>query len=82
MKIGFSSDTYEYKELIDFCTSYGKIEYIDSSNKTKVVNMTNQLRYSYLGKYVYLKVNDDVANSSNLKLIFIVRNKQYTYVIK
>jgi hypothetical protein len=44
--------------------------------------MTNQLRYSYLGKYVYLKVKDDVANSSNLRLIFTVRNKQYTYVIK
>lgn len=82
LKIGFSSDTFDAKELIDFCTSYGKIEYIDSSNKTKVSNMTQQLKYSYLGKYVYLKVNDEIANSKSLKLIFIVRNKRYTYVIK
>ena len=82
MKIGFSSDTFEYKELIDFCTSYGKIEYIDSSNKTKVINMTNQLEYSYLGKYVYLKVPKEVADSKSLKLIFTVRNKKYTYNIK
>ena len=82
MKIGFSSDTFDSKELIDFCTSYGKIEYIDSSNKTKVDKMTNQLKYSYLGKYVYLKVSDEIANSKSLKLIFTVRNKKYTYVIK
>ena len=82
MKIGFSSDTYDSKELIDFCTSYGKIEYIDSSNKTKVDKMVNQLKYSYLGKYVYLKISDEIANSKSLKLIFIVRNKKYTYVIK
>ena len=82
MKIGFSSDTFEYKELIDFCTSYGKIEYIDSSNNIKTSNMVNQLKYSYLGKYVYLKVSDEIANSKSLKLIFIVRNKRYTYVIK
>ena len=82
MKISFSSDTFEYKELIDFCTSYGKIEYIDSSNKTKVSKMTNQLKYSYLGKYVYLKVSNEIADSKSLKLIFTVRNKKYTYVIK
>ena len=82
MRIGFSSDTFEYKELIDFCTSYGKIEYIDSSSKTKVSKMTNQLKYSYLGKYVYLKVPKEIADSKSLKLIFTVRNKKYTYIIK
>ena len=82
LKVNFASNAYEGKELIDFCTSYGKIIYKDNNGKNKYIAMKKAINRNYYGKYLYLKIPNEVAESDNLTFQFIIRNKKYIYRIK
>ena len=82
LKIGFASDTYEGKDMIDFSSKYGKINYIDNKSKTKSLEIVNPLGKTYYGKYLYVKVPEELEKSTSIELEYTVRNNKYTYKIR
>lgn len=82
MKIDFASDNFEGKEMVDFSTDYGTIIYIDNSKVEQSVKFKYPIKKKALGKYIYTLVPEDVSKSSKLAIIYVVRNKKYTYILK
>lgn len=83
LKMEFSSNDFTGKDMIDFLTTYGKISYIDNSKTRKGLKIKNALdTYNYYGKYVYIKVPDDITTAKEIKLILTVRNNKYVYKLK
>ena len=82
LKIPFSSNNFEGKDMIDFSTKYGKINYIDNNNKQSVVTIKNPFGKTYYGKYLYVKVPIAVANSNSIELEYTIRNNRYVYKIR
>ena len=60
-------------KIIEAIKDYAMGKYFDFITEREM----NQKDPNYFGK-----VSDEIANSKSLKLIFTVRNKKYTYVIK
>ena len=81
LKIGFASDTYEGKDMIDFSSKYGKINYIDN-NKSKSVEIKSPIQKTYYGKYLYIKVPAALETSQSIELEYTVRNKNYVYKLR
>lgn len=79
LMIGFASEGYEAKNMIDFLTKYGKIVYKDSSGKTRTLKYESPISKKYFGKNVFMKVPSEVENSKEIKLTFTIRNKSYSY---
>lgn len=82
LKIDFASTNYEGKDMIDFSTKYGKIKYIDSKSKEKVISIKNPIHRVYHGKYIYINVPEEIEKSEIIEILYTVRNKQYTYKLK
>ena len=82
LKLSFASDTFEGKDMTNFAVNYGKIQYINSSNETKEMDMINPIDKTYYGKYLYLRIPDEVAQSESITFNFTVRNNKYIYKIK
>lgn len=82
LKIEFSSDNYEGKDMIDFSTKYGKIKYIDSKNKEKIIKIENPLYRVHYGKYMYISVPKEVSSAKSIEMVYTVRNNQYVYKLK
>ena len=83
LKLDFSSNDFAGKDMIDFLIKYGKINYIDNSKTKKGYKISNALNtYEYYGKYVYIAIPDEIANSSKIELVITVRNNKYTYKLK
>ncbi len=81
LKIAFASDTYEGKDMIDFSSRYGKINYIDN-NKSKSVEIKSPIQKTYYGKYLYIKVPAAIETSQSIELEYTVRNKNYVYKLR
>lgn len=82
LKISFSSTDYEGKDMIDFSTEYGKIKYIDSKNKERVLEVKNPIDKVYYGKYLYITVPDDIINAKTIEIEYTVRNNKYIYKLR
>lgn len=83
LKLDFASNEFEGKDMIDFLSRYGTINYIDSNSKKHSVKIKNAVpTQQYYGKYVYIKVPVEVAEAPNIELILTVRNNKYIYKIK
>lgn len=82
LKIPFSSNDFEGKDMIDFSSKYGTINYIDSKGKESTVKLKNPFNKTYYGKYLYTKVPVDVANSTKIELEYTIRNNKYIYKIR
>lgn len=82
MKLGFASETYEGKDMIDFSSKYGKINYIDNKNKVKSVEIKNPLGKTYYGKYLYVKVPEELETSTSIEIEYIIRNNKYVYKVR
>ena len=82
LKIEFVSDSFEGKDLIDFSTKYGKINYIDDKGSSKVIEVKNAVLKKYLGQYIYVRVPVEIEASNNIELVYTVRNNQYIYKLK
>ena len=68
--------------MIDFSSKYGKINYIDNKNKTKSLEIVNPLGKTYYGKYLYVKVPEELERSTSIELEYTVRNNKYIYKIR
>lgn len=81
LKIAFASDTYEGKDMIDFSSKYGKINYIDN-NKSKSVEIKSPIQKTYYGKYLYIKVPAAIETSQSIELEYTIRDKNYVYKLR
>ncbi|MDO4995549.1 MAG: hypothetical protein Q4E69_00010 [Bacilli bacterium] len=77
----FGTDTYEGKELADFVDKYAKLTYTNAAGKKVTIETKNTLTTGYYGKYVYLRVPEEIEESSSIYLDFIIRNNKYIYKI-
>ena len=68
--------------MIDFSTKYGKIKYIDSKNKEKIIKIENPLYRVHYGKYMYISVPKEVSSAKSIEMVYTVRNNQYVYKLK
>ena len=82
MQITYMTEEFVAKDIIDFSSKYGTINYIDSNDKEKKIKMENATEYNYLGQYAYVDVPEEIANSKKLELVYTVRNNKYTYKLK
>lgn len=82
IKIAFSSSDFEGKEFIDFSCKYGRIKYVDSSGNIQYYNVVNMLNTEYEGKEIFIEVTDQILESKDIYIEYIVRQKKYTIKIK
>ena len=79
LTLNFASEAYEAKNIIDFLTKYGKINYKDSKGKDKSIAVDIAVDKSYYGKSVYLKVPATLEEAKSIQFDFIIRNNEYYY---
>ena len=82
LKIIFTSEEWDAKNMIDFLTQYGKLIYKDSNDKVGTLDIVNPITKEYYGKHVFLKVPVELENAKEISIDLIVRNKQYVYKLK
>lgn len=82
LKINFASTEFEGKDMVDFSSSYGKIVYIDSENTEEVVDIKYPFSHVATGKFLYVLIPNDAAESSKIEIVYTIRNAKYTYKIK
>ena len=82
MKLDFTSVDFTGEELIDFSLNYGRIKYKDSNGKIRQIDVKNALNKDALNKSLYLTIPDEVAQSSEIKLEYTVRNHRYTFKLR
>ena len=80
--ISFMTEEFGSKDIIDFSTKYGTINYIDSNNKTHAVKMENATKANYLGQYAYVEVPEEIEQANTINLVYTIRNNRYTYKVK
>ena len=81
LKIEFSSDVYEAKNMIDFLKNYGKLIYKDSNDDDEVVEYVNPIGKNYCGKNIFMKVPVELESSGDIRFEFSIRDKKYIYKI-
>ena len=82
LEIFFTSSDFDGKEFVDFSNEYGKIEYIDNKGKLQELSIVNAVNRNYDGNYMYLEVPSNLQEASMIRLIYTVRNNEYTYRLK
>ena len=79
--IAFGSDTFEGNDMSEFVSDYGKIVYKDNENKKKTIDVVNAIDKGYYGKYIYLKVPEEIEVADEISFEFTIRNNKYIYKI-
>lgn len=77
--LDLSSSVWEAKNFIDFFKMCGKIDYKDSSGLSRQLDIDFAVKNNYLGKVVYLRVPDEVSSSKDVKIVFTLRNRRFSY---
>ncbi len=82
LKISFSSSDFEGEEFIDFSTKYGRIKYKDSKGRVRYANIVDAIGISYQGRDIFIMVDSKILDSSDISILYTLRNKRYTLKIK
>ena len=82
LKIAFSSSDYEGKEFVDFTSRYAIIKYVDSNGKVHKYNIESALTTYYEGKEMFIKISNDIMESEEIYIDYLIRNKEYIVKIK
>ena len=82
LKISFGSNNFEGKDMIDFSTKYGTINYIDNKNKKSVVKFKNPFGRVYYGKYLYTRVPAEMEEAKSIEIHYTIRNQKYVYKLR
>lgn len=80
--LSYASNQLDGKDMVDFSTGYGKINYMNSSGKDTVIDMVSAVKRDYYGKYLYLKVPAEVELSNSISLNYTVRDTLYKYKLR
>ena len=81
LKIDFSSESWEAKNMIDFLNKYGKLIYKDSEGEEDTMNIVDPINKTYYGKSIFLQVPVELESAKEVSFEFIIRNKHYIYKI-
>ena len=81
LRIDFSSDTYEFKNMIDFLKNYGKLNYIDNEDKVYTLEIERYVLSTDDGKTIFLKVPMAMETAKEIYFEFTVRNQHFIYKI-
>ena len=68
--------------MVDFSSLYGKISYIDSENMERIIDFNDPIKQETMGKVLYTLIPYEVEQSNNIRFVFTIRDKQYSYRIK
>lgn len=68
-------------EFLSFFKKYAKIQYT-VSGVTLQKKLDFAINKNYLGKYIYLSVDDEILNADSIYFIFTIRTYQYFYKLK
>ena len=79
LKLEFSSDDLEAKNVIDFLLNYGTIDYKDTKNEDASMDMTIAVDKNYFGKDVYIKIPQEVEASEKIDFHFVIRDDVIIY---
>ena len=79
LKLEFSSDDLEAKNVIDFLRKYGTIDYKDTKNEDASMDMTIAVDKNYFGKDVYIKIPQEVEASEKIDFHFVIRDDEIIY---
>ena len=82
LHITFASSDFEGVNFVDFSKKYGKIRYKNSDGKVIESGIVDAVSVKYEGKEVFFKINNEIANSSSIDLVYILRNKEYVIKVK
>lgn len=82
LKLNFSSYEFEYKDMVDFSSEYGKIIYVDNENVENEIDFKNPLNDNATGKTLYVLVPYEVGEAKSIKFVYTIRNTKNIYVIK
>lgn len=82
LKIDFGSTNFEGKDMVDFSSNYGTINYIDNSKMEHSVEFKYPFKRKALGKSIYTLVPEEVVQSEVLDVVYVIRNEKYTYKLK
>jgi len=82
LKINFISPDFDGKGFVDFSNKYGIIKLIERDGSDKSVKFSNIAGNDFTGNEMFVKVPDTVLDSKILELVYQVRNKKYTYVLR
>ncbi len=77
LSLSYSSLEIDGKNMVDFSTNYGKISYKDSEGQVKTIDLESAVSAKYYGKYLYLRVPAEIADSEEVNLVYTIRNNQY-----
>ena len=82
LKLNFSSYSFEYKDMVDFLSGYGKIVYVDNENVENEIDFKFALNDKTTGKTLYLLVPIEFEEATSIKFVYTIRNVNNIYVIK
>ena len=82
LKLNFSSYNFEYKDIVDFSSEYGKIVYVDNESIESEIEFKIPFNDQTSGKTLYVLVPRDFEDAKSIKFIYTIRNKQYEYIVK
>lgn len=82
LKLSFSSSDFEGEEFVDFSSKYGRIKYKDSKGNNGYVAIESAIKTGYQGKDVFIIAKSEVLDSSELSIVYTLRNKRYILKIK
>ena len=82
LKLDYISNEFEDKDMIDFSSKYGTINYIDNKDQEKILPIENAIGKTYYGKYLYIKVPAEIETAKEITLDFTIRNNHYVYRIR
>ena len=82
MKIDFASINFEGKDMVDFSSDYGTINYIDNNKMEQSVEFKYPFKKIAFGKSIYTLVPEEVTQAESLEIVYVVRNEKYTYKLK
>lgn len=79
--IKFNLNDTTKEEFLNFIYKYGKLRY-KVGGEYITTSLRKSINKSYRGNYLYLTVNSNIMNVSDIELIFTIRSYQYIYKLK
>ncbi len=80
--LSYSSVELDGNNMIDFSTSYGKINYKDDKGTEKTIDLESCVTSKYYGKYLYIKAPSEIEKAKEINIVYTIRNDQYIYNLK
>ena len=82
LNIEFISRYFSGEEFVDFSIKYGRIRYIGEDGMENFVDFNNFAGRGFTGNELFVRVPSGVMDSNVLELVYTIRNREYTVVLR